>query len=144
MSLREGGNTAVIVRGDGSRQVYHFLKDEDRPFDVMTFDEDEAQQLANLMGQPLVAAPSLEKLDLALGALEIEWIKLRADSPLVGKTLKDVRLRTRTGASLIAIMRGSQAIPNPDIDLPFQRDDTLVIIGSPEQCEAAQAMMAQK
>lgn len=141
MSLRDGGNLALVVKPDGERQMYHFLEDEDRPCDVFKVDKEEAQQLANLLGQPMVSAPDLQKLELALGALEIEWIKLEQDSALVGQTLQDVPLRTETGASVVAIMRGEDAIANPDLSTVFRAGDTVMIIGSHEQCEAAQALI---
>jgi TrkA domain protein len=137
MPLREGGNVAIIVKPDGERQVYHFEAEQDRPCDVVTMDPDEAQQVANLLGKPMLQVPDLEKLELALGGLEIEWVKLDDDSPLMGKTLGSTRLRTQTGASVIAIMRGGQAIANPSIDTAFAKGDTVLLIGSHEQCETA-------
>ena len=137
MPLREGGNLAIIVRPDGERQIYHFLEDDDRPHDVIKVDEDESQQIAQLMGKTLVAAPDLADLDLVFGALEIDWVTLEADSPMVGSTLGDSHLRKRTGASVIAVMRDGRAIPNPAVDLEFREGDTLLVIGSPDQAEAA-------
>lgn len=144
MPLRDGGNVAIIVKPDGERQVYHFLEAEDRPFDAVKLDREEAQQIANLLGQPFVSAPDLEKLELALGALEIEWVKLEAGDRLVGKTLLDVPIRSETGASIIAIMRGSQAIPNPAIDRVFEEGDTVLLIGSHQQCVAARAFISSE
>lgn len=141
LPLHDGGNLAIIVKPDGERQLYHFLEDHDRPSDVVKLDEDEAQQVANLLGRPLVAAPDLGKLELALGALEIEWLELGADAPIIGKTLTEVPLRTQTGASVVAIMRGEQALPNPDPRTVFKAGDTLLLIGSPAQCQAAQALI---
>ncbi|HEX7022052.1 MAG TPA: TrkA C-terminal domain-containing protein [Trueperaceae bacterium] len=143
MPLEQGGNVAIVVKPDGERQLYHFLEDRDRPCDVVTVNPDEAQQIANLLGRPMVSAPDLEKLELALGSLEIEWVTLEEHSPLVGKTLGELPLRTKTGSSIIAIMRGEQAIPNPGIDTVFQADDTLLIIGTPAQCDAARALIEQ-
>ncbi len=134
-----GGHLVVIVKPDGERQLYHFLKNDDRPVDTFKLAQREAQQVANLLGRPMVSAP--EKLEMALGALEIEWLELPSAAAAVGKTLTDIRLRTRTGASVVAIMRGEGAIANPDIGLPFAAGDTLLLIGSPEQTDAARALI---
>ena len=141
MGLRTGGNLAVVVKPDGERQMYHFLEDEDRPCDVIKVDEEEAQQISNLLGKPMVAAPDLEKLELALGAMEIEWVELEPASPLVGRTLSNFPLRTETGASIVAIMRDEQAIPNPDITTEFKAKDTVLLIGSHEQTAAARTLI---
>ena len=135
MPLRAGGHLAIIVRPDGERHLYHFLEDDDRPHDVFKLAEDEAQQVAQLLGRALVTAPDPENLDLVLGALEIEWIVLEEGSPLVGRTLGSSQL------SVIAIMRGGRAIPNPAVDARFEAGDTLLLIGSTEQADAARALL---
>lgn len=141
MPLRAGGNLAIIVRPDGERQVFHFLDDEDRPFDVVKVERDEAQQVANLLGRAMVGAPELDKLELVLGALEIEWVRLDDRSELVGRTLAESKLRGRTGASVVAVIRGDDAIPNPPIDTRFRVGDTLLLIGDDEQTDAARRLI---
>lgn len=141
MPLRSGGNLAIIVRPDGERQLYHFLEDEDRPCDVVKVDGREAQQVANLLGAPMVAGPAEETLDLLLGALEIEWVTLEPASSLVGRTLGATQLRKRTGASVVAVMRDGRAIANPAVDVEFLVGDTLLLIGTPDQTEAARLLL---
>jgi TrkA domain protein len=137
LALDDGGHVAVIVTPGGERQLYHFLEDEDRPCDVVTLAAAEAQQVALLLGAQLVAPPDQESLQLALGQLDLEWIELEAGSPLAGRTLLESDLRKSTGASVIAVLRAGEAIPNPAVDQRFDVGDTLVIIGTPEQCAAA-------
>ncbi|MEX2543418.1 MAG: TrkA C-terminal domain-containing protein [Trueperaceae bacterium] len=142
MQLDSGGHVALVVRPDGERRLFHFLPGEDRPVDMARFSRDEAQQLANLLGNALVAPPDLGKLELALGGLEIEWVELRDGSMAVGRTLEATGLRNRTGASVIAVMRSGSAVPNPGPDFMFRAGDTAVLMGSPEQCEAARSVLA--
>lgn len=137
LQLDEGGHVAVIVKPDGERQLYHFLEDEDRPCDVLTLAGAEAQQVAMLLGNALVAAPDREELQLALGQLDLEWVKLDEGAPFVGKTLLESQLRKRTGASVVAVLRAGTAIANPPVDTRFEVGDTVVIIGTPEQGAAA-------
>ncbi len=139
MPLRAGGNVAIVVRPDGERQLFHFLEHEDRPCDVLKVDPDEAQQVANLLGGSMVEAPDLGELQVALGGLEIEWVPLPDGSDLVGMTLGSSQLRKRTGASVVAILRGDTAVPNPEVDTSFEAGDTLLIVGSEAQTDAARA-----
>lgn len=141
MPLEAGGNIALIVRPDGERSLFHFLQDEDQPCDVVKFNRDEAQQVANLMAPALVAPPDLEGLELALGSVEIEWIELGSNSQLVGATLGSSGLRERTGASVVAVMRDGTWVANPDVDFNFRRGDTVLVLGNQEQCEAARQLM---
>ena len=141
MALRAGGHLAVVVRPDGEHQLHHFLEHQDRPCDVVKVDVDEAQQLANLLGRPVVQAPRSEDLELVLGALEIDWVTLGEGSPLAGRALGESRIRQETGASVVAILRGGRAIANPDVATVFQPGDTLLLIGSPAQTDAARAII---
>jgi TrkA domain protein len=137
MALREGGNVAVVVKPDGERQLYHFLSSDDRPCDVISLAEDEARQVGALMGAALATAPDTEKLALALGELEIEWVTIGAGSSLIGLSLGESHLRNETGASVVAIIRDDAATPSPSPDTVFREGDTLLLIGSPSQCSAA-------
>lgn len=141
MPLESGGHIALVVRPDGERSLYHFLPDEDQPFDVVKFNRDEAQQVANLMAPALVAPPDLEGLELALGSVEIEWIQLGVNSQLVGATLGSSGLRERTGASVVAVMRDGQWVANPGVDYKFRQGDTVLVLGDQEQCEAARQLI---
>ncbi|MDZ7708437.1 MAG: TrkA C-terminal domain-containing protein [Trueperaceae bacterium] len=143
MPLRNGGNVAIIVRPDGERQLFHFQPDEDRPSDVVKLERDEAQQVANLLGAAMVGAPELDKLELVMGALEIEWVGLDQDSAMVGHTLAESRLRQTTGASVVAVIRGDDAIPNPPIDTVFEAGDTLLLIGDDDQTDAARRLIEE-
>lgn len=141
MPLRAGGNVAIVVKPDGERQLFHFLRGDDRPCDVVKLDRDEAQQVANLMGGAIVPGPDLEKLELALGDMELEWVELPEGAPGVGRTLEGMALRRRTGASVVAVIRDDDAIANPAIDMPFRQQDTLLLVGTPAECAAARDIL---
>lgn len=75
---------------------------------------------------------------------ELETAVLSADSPLAGRTLAESGLRTKTGASIVAVRRGSETHANPPADLPLAAGDTLVLFGSPEQLQAALEVITSK
>ena len=83
----------------------------------------------------------LHELINASGNVEVTWLTLDANSPLLGKTLHDVNLRTLTGASVVAIMRNRQLIANPKSSTVFQAEDRLGFIGDKEQIEAVQHLL---
>lgn len=53
--------------------------------------------------------------------------ELPEGSPLVGRTLRDTRLRQNTGATLIAIKRGDALLVSPGPQEAFREGDVLVI-----------------
>lgn len=75
------------------------------------------------------------QLNSAKNLLEISWVHLPPDSPLNGKTLQEAAIRTRTGATLVGVIRGGIFRPNPAIEYTFAGDDIVAIVGSPKERE---------
>jgi CPA2 family monovalent cation:H+ antiporter-2 len=83
----------------------------------------------------------LHELINASGNIEVIWFSLDAGSPLVGRTLQEVNLRTLTGASVVAIMRNRQLIANPKSLTTFEAEDRVGFIGNKEQIEAVERLL---
>ena len=47
-----------------------------------------------------------------------------------GRSIKDLRIRSTTGATVIAVKRGSEIIPSPGLEFVFTPGDILYLIGS--------------
>ncbi len=58
-------------------------------------------------------------------------------SPAVGRSLADLELRSATGATVLAIVRGQEGIAIPDAHAPLEAGDVLALAGSDEALEAA-------
>jgi CPA2 family monovalent cation:H+ antiporter-2 len=69
-------------------------------------------------------------------------VHLLAGSPAVGRTLKQLALRGRTSAAVVAIDRGAAGLVFPTGDEPLAEGDVLVLTGSREAVQAAQALLA--
>lgn len=80
---------------------------------------------------------TLDQLDSILAATTTESFLVTRDSPLVGRTLRDLRLRKDTGATVIAIVRHGTPRTNPQPDEPLQAGDILVLVGAHEQLDRA-------
>jgi CPA2 family monovalent cation:H+ antiporter-2 len=72
---------------------------------------------------------------LAAGA--VQTVLLQSHHPLAGETIRDSELRGKTGATILAVLRGGKVLPNPDPDLRLEEGDTLVLVGSHAALEAA-------
>jgi K+/H+ antiporter YhaU regulatory subunit KhtT len=57
---------------------------------------------------------------------------LSCSAPAIGATIRDGEYRTRTGASIVAVIRGDQSVPAPDPEFDFQIGDTAVAVGTTE------------
>lgn len=66
---------------------------------------------------------------------DLTEMTLGSESPLVGKTIRDTRLRERTGMTILAVRKKGEAgfNSNPSTDTLIEAGDNLIIIGTPEQ-----------
>ncbi len=69
-------------------------------------------------------------------------LKLDASSPAVGKTLAELNLRGVTGATVLAIRRGSADVLVPGAGERLEPGDVLALGGTHEAIDAAKAMLA--
>ena len=79
----------------------------------------------------------------AASSIEIKWFRLPAGNPLNGQTLADANLRSRTGASVVAILRDRQLMPNPKSMTIFQPGDRIGLIGDKEEIEAVEKLLSE-
>lgn len=66
---------------------------------------------------------------------EIQELPVLASSPLIGRRLRDSRIRERTGAHVIALWRQGNLTHNPSPDVRIRRNDILVAVGTRSQLE---------
>jgi TrkA domain protein len=131
MKTTHDDRVSAVVHLDGMREIYHYADADDEPH-VITMNDEEARQLGAILGGVVYRPQLVKDLEIVLKDLVMEWIELPATSPLVGLTVATCRIRSTTGAMIVAVLReaGSLAAPHPDEVL--RADDTLVVIGRPE------------
>jgi CPA2 family monovalent cation:H+ antiporter-2 len=80
--------------------------------------------------------PLVEARDLFPGIGAPIRYEIPANSPAVGKSLAELELRSSTGATVLAIVRGESGTV-PDAHAPLQAGDILALAGSDESIAAA-------
>jgi TrkA domain protein len=129
-TTQEGKRIGVVSHRAGRKEV--FLADPEDPdaFQRMLgLGDDDARTLADLLGGSRIAQ-ELNELQQHVEGLAIDWLPVRQDSPYAGRTIGVARVRTRTGVSIVAVLRGEQAIPAPGPDLEMRAGDYLVVVGT--------------
>ena len=88
-------------------------------------------------------APVSSSLMAKLGSYDVhlELIIVSPDSEYIGQKLKDLPLRSVTGANIIKITRGSRSIIIPSGDEPIYPMDGLLAVGSSEQIECLKSLI---
>lgn len=82
-----------------------------------------------------IHAPS--PLPSLLREADLATITIGADSWAVGKLIRELQLRTHTGASIVGIERSGGSVINPGPDEELQGGDHLLLLGNPTQLQAA-------
>ena len=133
----EGKRIGVISHRTGLREIYVSRPDDIDEFKrVLGLSPDDARTLAELLGATRVAQ-QLAELQQRIEGLVIDWLPVRDDSVYAGKTIGDARLRTRTGVSVVAIVRGDDAVPAPGPEHELSSGDYLVVVGTARGVEQA-------
>ena len=78
----------------------------------------------------------LHDLVHAAQGLEVVWLSLDGSSALAGHSIGASRLRSLTGASIVAISRNATLIPNPDASATLAAGDRIAVIGTPSEVDA--------
>ena len=93
-------------------------------------------------GYEMLRTPSLPMIDMAkiseaLGSASTETVEVEAGAPAAGKSIGELKLRTTTGVSIIAIIQEGNADINPGPETVINAGDVLVLIGTPEKVDRA-------
>lgn len=126
-----GERVAVLTHRTGRREIALYDRaDPDSCRTVLHLNPDDTRTLAELLGGgPLSeAAAGVQRL----AGVAIDWVPINADSGHAGSTIGDARLRTRTGSSVVAVIRGDETLPAPGPEIVLHANDIVVAVGTPE------------
>jgi CPA2 family monovalent cation:H+ antiporter-2 len=84
---------------------------------------------------------TLDELSAILAATTTDSFLITSDSRVVGRSLRDLRLRKETGATVIAIVRNGKPLTNPEPDVAIEVGDILILVGAHEQLDRALAVL---
>jgi TrkA domain protein len=138
----KGRRIGVISFRSGRRDFITFdPQDEDSCRESIELNDDEAQALADILGASIILGQLAGIREQAAG-LRTEQITIAAGSPFDGRTLGETEARSRTGASIVAVLREGGVIPSPDPRFGFQADDVVVVVGTPDGLEGVERILA--
>ena len=85
----------------------------------------------------------LLRLRNTMRVIETEWVRLTEDSVMLDKTIGELEIRSETGASVVAIIRGDDLLANPGPEIVLQAGDLMSILGTPDQRSAFKELAHQ-
>ncbi|MEU3852846.1 TrkA C-terminal domain-containing protein [Streptomyces sp. NPDC029554] len=142
LTTRDHRRLSVVAHRDGQRTISAYREDDPDACDLsVRLTADEAATLIDAL-MPAHHTPNLlSTTDLGLVA---ERIELPGSSHWNGRLLGESRIRTDTGASVVAVLRRADAIPSPAPDFRLAGGDVLIVIGTREGVEAAAAILGRE
>lgn len=127
-----GERVGVLTHRNGRRELLIYARDDpDECVTVVHLSVGDTRTLAELLGASQVSE-AVAAVQQRVEGLAIDWIAVPPNSRVVGSTIADGRFRTRTGASVIAVLRGATTIPAPEPDFVFDPGDVVVGVGTTE------------
>ena len=134
VDANSGDRLVIVIHDDGRRELYHFEDDDpEETISQVTLDDDEARQVASIIGGMQYKPKALEIAQVSLEDLVIEWAKVEPHSPAVGKSIAELQVRQRTGATILAFVEKGRQKINPGPDDRLEADMTVVVAGDRQQ-----------
>lgn len=140
LSLHDGRRIGIVTRRNGVRNFVVYDEDGDGAAASVELTDDEADAVAELLGAPTLVM-RLSNLQSQADQVLTEQLPLPATSRYAGLTLGDTQARTRTGASIVAVLRSGVTHPSPGPDFGLQADDLLVTVGTREGIDQVAALL---
>lgn len=142
LTTREHRHLSVIAHRDGTRSVNVYRADDpDACAQSLHLTGAETASLIDALMPAHHSGNVLHTTDLGLVA---ERIELSAHSHWNGRVLGEMRMRTETGASVVAVLRRAEAIRSPTPAFRLAGGDTLIVIGTREGVDAAASILGQE
>ena len=121
----------------GRQALYHLGV---APGDIQRFADEVRRELYAPITRRGVDEDLLAQLRRASREIETEWVTLPGGDTLAGKTIGELRIRSSTGASIVAVVRGEEVMPNPGPGLVLRAGDLVGVLGTPDQRAAFRAL----
>lgn len=129
-TARSGQRIGVIThRGGQVELIISRLDDPDACAASTPLTAEESNALASLLGAPqLVSQLAEQQRDLE--GITMTQLPIMPGSPFEGRTLGDTAMRTRTGVSVVAVVRQQVVHPSPGPEFAFAANDLVVMVGT--------------
>ncbi|WP_224448227.1 cation:proton antiporter regulatory subunit [Haloprofundus salilacus] len=139
VELNDGSQLVIVIHNTGKRELFLRESPDSDSEKLFELSDRLSRQVGTIMEGAYFQPIRTETIDTVLSdETLIEWVKLTADSPLVGKTLAESEVRQRIGVSVVAVQRDDETISNPGADFAAEEGDILVVIGGQDACREFQ------
>ncbi|EMY33974.1 hypothetical protein D477_012051 [Arthrobacter crystallopoietes BAB-32] len=139
--LDSGRRVGIVIHRDGQTElIVSKVDDPDACLASIPLSLQEAATLGSLLGGPQLVA-QLSEEHRGLPGIKTRQLPITRESPFAEKTLGATQLRSRTGASIVAIVREGDVVPSPGPSERLQPGDVLIVVGTADGLAAAASIL---
>jgi TrkA domain protein len=129
LELHDGRRVGIVTRRNGHRDIVIYDDEGDGAAAAITLDDDEANAVAELLGAPQLVT-RLADLQRSVDEVITEQLPVPRASTYAGRPLGQAQIRTRTGASIVAVLRDGATHASPGPDFALEAGDLVVTVGT--------------
>ncbi len=128
----EGERVAVLTHRGGRREIAVYDRhDPDACSAVIHLSPEDTRTLSEVLGASPVSE-AVSAVQQQVEGLAIEWLTVPEGSPMATRTIAEGEYRSRTGASIVALVRGDTTVPAPGPEAIIEAGDVAVAVGTPD------------
>ncbi|MBT8224039.1 MAG: cation:proton antiporter regulatory subunit [Dactylosporangium sp.] len=131
----------VITHSTGRQDLVIYDEDDPDSAELIVLTPAEAGVLAELLGTARIVERLAELHRQVEGLMSVQ-VTITASCQYAGRSLAETRARSRTGASIVAVVRNRDVIVSPRPDFVFRPGDVVVVVGTEEGASAVAAILS--
>ena len=129
LDARNHSRVVAVVHNSGRRDLYVYRRGDPLARCQVELDDGDARRLGAILAGSYFHPAVAEGIEDVMGSLVIDWVPVDESSPVIGKTIRELQVRSTTGVTVIAIGRGSSPITNPGPESVLLQGDRVVVVG---------------
>jgi TrkA domain protein len=116
----------------------------ERASSVLQLSDGEARQIAGIIGGLTYVPRSLPIAEVVLEDLVLEWFRIEPGAACIGMTIRELEVRSRTGASIVSIIEPDQTKrTNPEAHTVLNAEATLIVAGDRRSINALKRLLVE-
>ncbi len=131
----EGDEISVVIHHSGRRDVYLSDRTGHHPPRVATLTDDQARRLGAVLAGAYFQPTLTRRIEAVVGGLLIDWVTIAPGWAGAGHSIAELEIRRRTRMTIVAILRGDEAIVVPEPSEVLLAGDRVVVVGRPEDLD---------
>lgn len=124
-----GQRVVLIIHHSGRRDLYIMERSREDPACVVELTDDQARRIGAILGGAFFKPAVVEEIERVVGEFVVDWMTIGEDAAAVGRSIEELQVRSRSGMSVVAIVRGKETITGPDPGEVLAVGDRLVVVG---------------